>query len=92
MPLWYILRFSQCPQVKGGGRVEELKKSKRSTMGTREAKQEHMRGTTGDIRCTTEVQKMSSPGTTEVQQKPFTKLRIRNTYILYINIIYYTDQ
>mgnify|MGYP001791321291 CR=1 FL=1 len=52
-----------------GGRVEELKKSKRSTKGTREVEQEHMRGTTGDRRCTTEVQKMDNPGTTEEQHR-----------------------
>ena len=47
VPLQGILRFSQCPQVKGRGRVEELEKSKRGTRGTREAEQEQMRGTTG---------------------------------------------
>ena len=39
------MRSSECPQAKGRGRVEELKKSKRGTRGTREAEQEHMRGT-----------------------------------------------
>ena len=42
--LYGIWRSCQCPQVKGRGRVEELKK--RGTRGTREAEQEHMRGTT----------------------------------------------
>ena len=37
-------------------RVEELKKSKRGTIGTREAEQKHMRGTTGG-------QKMYNRGT-----------------------------
>ena len=46
MPLQGILKSSQYPQMKGGGRVEELKKSKRGTRGTREAEQELMRGTT----------------------------------------------
>ena len=60
------MRSSQCPQVKGRGSVEELKKgknkSKRGTRGTREAEQEHMRGTTGG-------QKMYSRGKTEEQQR-----------------------
>ena len=47
---WYFIRLrgtkegQECASmVKGGGRVEELKKSKRSTKGTREVGQEHMR-------------------------------------------------
>ena len=47
--------------MKGRGRVEEVKKSKRGTRSTREAEQEHMRGTT-------EVQKMFNSGTRDEQQ------------------------
>ena len=47
---------SQYPQVRGRGRVEELQKSKRETRGTREAEQDHVRGTTGG-------QKMHNRGT-----------------------------
>ena len=56
------MRSSQCPQVKGRGRVEELKKSKRDTIGTKEAEQEHMRGKPGG-------QKMYSRGTKDEQQR-----------------------
>ena len=41
------MRSPQCHQVKDRGRVEELKKRKRGTRGTREAEQGHMRETTG---------------------------------------------
>ena len=50
------MRASQSPQVKSRRRVEELKKSMRGTRGTRDAEQEHIRGTTG-------VQKMYNRGT-----------------------------
>ena len=56
------MRSSQCPQVKGRGRVEELKKSKRDTIGTKEAEQEHMRGKPGG-------QQMYSRGTKDEQQR-----------------------
>ena len=56
MTLQGTLRSPQCPQVKGRGRVEELKKCKRGTTGTREAGQEHITGTTGG-------QKMYTRGT-----------------------------
>ena len=56
------MRSSQCPQVKGRGRVEELKKSKRGTRGTREVEQEQE---TGGRRCTAEVHEMNNRGTTE---------------------------
>ena len=68
------LRSSKYPQAKGRVRVEELKKSKRGTRGTIEAEQEHLRGTTGDRRCTAEVPKMNNRGTTEVQQRPYSEL------------------
>ena len=42
---------SQRPQVKGRGRVEELKKSQRGTRGTRGAELEHMRGKKYDAVC-----------------------------------------
>ena len=46
MPPYGILRSSQCPQVKGRGRVEELERHMRGTPGgNREAEQKHMRGT-----------------------------------------------
>ena len=46
MPLNGILRSSQCPQVKGRGRVAELERHMRGTPGgNREAEQKHMRGT-----------------------------------------------
>ena len=48
--------------MKGRGRVEELKMSKRGTRGTREAEHDHMRGTTGG-------QKMYSRGTLDEQQR-----------------------
>ena len=48
--------------MKGRGRVEEPKKSKRVTRGTREAEQEHMRETT-------EEQKMFNRGTRDEQQR-----------------------
>ena len=51
--------------MKVRGRVEELGKSKRGTRGTRKAKEEHMRGTTGDRRCTAEVQEMNNRSITE---------------------------
>ena len=56
MPLQGILKSSQCPQVKGEGRVEELKKSRRGTRGTKDAEQEYIRETTGG-------QKMYNRGT-----------------------------
>ena len=62
MLLQGILRSSQCPQVRGWGRVEELQKSKRGMRDTREAEQEHMRGTTGG-------QKMYSRSTWDEQQR-----------------------
>ena len=79
MAVWpYKLYTSQYPQVNGRGRVEELKKSNRGTRGTREAKQEHMIGTTEDKRCTTEEHEMNNRGSREVQQRPYTELRIHN--------------
>ena len=56
------MRSPQCHQVKDRGRVEELKKRKRGTRGTREAEQGHMRETTGG-------QKMYSRGTLGEQQR-----------------------
>ena len=45
---WQVsLRSSQCPQEKSRERADKLWMSKIVTIGTREAEQEHMRGTTG---------------------------------------------
>ena len=66
--------LSQLPQVKGRGRVEELKKCKRGTRDIREMEQELMRGTTGG-------QKMYNRGTTEVHQRPYSKPRTHNTQL-----------
>ena len=71
-PLCGILRSSQCPQVKGRGRVEELQKSKRRTKCSWKAEQEHMRGTE-------DVQQRYMRWTKEVQQRPYTEPRIHNT-------------
>ena len=69
MPLLGILRSSQCPQVQGRGREEELQKSKRGPGGTGEAEQRHLRGTTGEnkmySRGTQNEQQMYSGGTVE---------------------------
>ena len=75
------LRSSQCPQVQGRGREEELQKGKRGTGGTGEAEQRHMRGQLGKIRCTSEVHKMNNRCIVEVQQRHYTELRIHNTAI-----------
>ena len=47
--------------MKGSGRVEEIKKSKRGTIGTKEAEQDHMRGKPVG-------QKMYSKGTKDGKQ------------------------
>ena len=66
----YRVYWDQCPQAQGRGRLEELKKSLRGTRGTREAEQEHMRGTTGGQKmysrgtCTWNEQQMSSNNVT----------------------------
>ena len=57
-----ILRSSQYPRMKGRGRIEGFKNSKRGTRGTKEAEQEHMRGATGG-------QKMYYRGTRDEQQR-----------------------
>ena len=68
-PAFGTLRSSQCPQVQGRGREEELQKSKRGTGGKGEAEQGHMRGTTGEnkmySRGTQNEQQMYSGGTAE---------------------------
>ena len=78
-PAFGTLRSSQCPQVQGRGREEELQKSKRGTGGTGEAEQGHMRGQQGKIGCTAEVHKMNNRCIEEVQQRHDTELRIHNT-------------
>ena len=57
-----LLRYSQCLRVKGRGIIEEFKKSKKGTIGTREAEQKHIRGTTRG-------QKMYSRGTEDEKRR-----------------------
>ena len=65
--------------MKGRARVAELKNSKRGTRGTGEAEQEHMRGTTGAENMYSRGTMVNNRCTTEVQQRPYTKMRIHNT-------------
>ena len=67
MPHLGILRSSQCPQVQGRGREEELQMSKRGTGGTGEAEQGFMMEQQGKIRCTVVVNKMNNRCIAEVQ-------------------------
>ena len=78
MPHLGILRLSQCPQVQGRGREEELQMSKR---GTGEAEQGFMMEQQGKIRCTAELNNMNNRCIAEVQQRHYTELRIHNTAI-----------
>ena len=66
-PAFGTLRSSQCPQVQGRGREEELQMSKRGTGGTGEAEQGFMMEEQGKIRCTAEVHKMNNRCIAEVQ-------------------------